>query len=239
MFYRFQASELMKEWTKLVCLSNELQPYPLNKDEFLSNLTEAIKFAITNGSLTPLSKEGFPVSQKNLELSTYFIDLQDFCDWGKTLPNSGIPDEEFELAHMLGIHNLDENTEPLRIFQNLAPKTQKFHKASESLKTDHLGRLLGKHDALALPSTPPFCVFRVTTSKSTNDLPDSTRRLAALREIGGSTKYFKGKWKFTKIKKLSEQEKAEGRARTDEKTVRKDVYEAVLEEDRLKRAGEL
>ena len=73
-----------------------------------------------------------------------------------------------------------------------------------------------------------------------NELPDSARRLAALRALGGSvkknTKNNYG-WKVTGITKLVAQEKAHGNTRSDEKTVRADLHSAAEDELNEKRAG--
>lgn len=58
-------------------------------------------------------------------------------------------------------------------------------------------------------------------------LSDPERRLSALRELGGDAKWLKMKWRFTKIKMLVAQEKRTQKTRSDEKTIRKDLIEAV------------
>lgn len=66
---------------------------------------------------------------------------------------------------------------------------------------------------------------------------DSERRLARLRELGGSAKYKNSAWKFTGISALVEREKSEGRKRSDEKTIRADLKEAAQDELDARRAG--
>lgn len=68
------------------------------------------------------------------------------------------------------------------------------------------------------------------------EIPDTERRLALLREIGGSAKYKDYKWKFTGTKALVAREKADGRKRFDEKTVRADLKEAAQAERDANRA---
>lgn|GEM_PF-6984168 len=63
---------------------------------------------------------------------------------------------------------------------------------------------------------------------------EAARRLLALRALGGTAKST-GRWgdqacQFTKVKRLAEQEKLENRPRSSEKTVRKDLIEAIKAE---------
>lgn len=67
--------------------------------------------------------------------------------------------------------------------------------------------------------------------------PDSERRLARLRELGGSAKYKNGEWRFTGISSLVDLERSDGRKRIDEKTIRADLREAAENERTARRAG--
>ena len=72
------------------------------------------------------------------------------------------------------------------------------------------------------------------------EVPDPERRLAALRALGGSDKWKRGRdgvqaWQFTGIQKLVAQEKADRRKRSDEKTIRDDLREAAETERMEKR----
>lgn len=67
--------------------------------------------------------------------------------------------------------------------------------------------------------------------------PDPERRLALLRELGGTAKYARCEWKFTGIKALVESEKANGRKRNTEKTIRADLKEAAQNERNESCAG--
>jgi hypothetical protein len=67
--------------------------------------------------------------------------------------------------------------------------------------------------------------------------PDPQRRLARLRELGGTAKLRHGEWQFTGITKLVEAEEAEGRKRSSEKTIRADLSEAAQAEADAKRRG--
>lgn len=67
---------------------------------------------------------------------------------------------------------------------------------------------------------------------------DPARRLARLRELGGSVKRrSNGEWGFTKITRLAAEEKAQGHSRSDEKTIRLDLKEAAQNEFEARRAG--
>ena len=66
---------------------------------------------------------------------------------------------------------------------------------------------------------------------------DPERRLSRLRELGGSANHRGGEWRFTGIAKLVASEKAQGRSRSDEKTIRLDLKEAAQNEFEAKRAG--
>jgi hypothetical protein len=72
---------------------------------------------------------------------------------------------------------------------------------------------------------------------STQEAPDPERRLSRLRELGGSAKHRSGEWRFTGIASLVASEKAQGRSRIDEKTIRADLKEALQNELEAKRAG--
>jgi hypothetical protein len=236
MFYRFQANELAKEWAKLVTISNEQSLEQIDESRLLNALEVGLKLAIKKEQITPLSKDGFPIESEKYDLRECFVDLQDFCNWGQTFPNSGIPKDEFELAYMLGIQEMDEHTEPLRISQPHQPPTQQFKEISDLVRNTPLGeKLLGKIDTAALTVTPPITVFKASALDDLNDLSDGARRLKKLRFIGGEATKRHGQWKFTKISELIEMEKAEGRKRVSEKTIRKDLAEAAYAEERMKR----
>ena len=66
---------------------------------------------------------------------------------------------------------------------------------------------------------------------------DPERRLARLRTLGGTAKYSRGEWRFTKIGELVKAEKADGRNRSDEKTIREDLKAAAQTESAAKNAG--
>lgn len=80
------------------------------------------------------------------------------------------------------------------------------------------------------------------TENYMNALADPERRLIALRELGGTARYKRGRggiqaWQFTGIQMLVNQEKKLGRKRHDEKTIRKDLREAAEAESLRKRTG--
>ena len=70
-------------------------------------------------------------------------------------------------------------------------------------------------------------------------LSEPERRLKALRDLGGSARWVRRgnisqKWCFTKISELTAQERHAGRARSDMKTIRKDLREAAAAESQAK-----
>lgn len=69
------------------------------------------------------------------------------------------------------------------------------------------------------------------------EIPDHVRRLAALRELGGSAKRTHGDWRFKGIKALVAREESEGRKRRSEKIIRKDLKEAAQAEFDANRSG--
>lgn len=75
------------------------------------------------------------------------------------------------------------------------------------------------------------------TDGKTEQLPDTERRLAALRALSGTANYRNGKWRFTGIAELVASEKNAKRKRSDEKTIRADLKEAAQAERDEKRAG--
>lgn len=80
----------------------------------------------------------------------------------------------------------------------------------------------------AAPAAPEF---------SAQEAPDPERRLARLRELGGSAKYRDGNWRFTGITLLVADEEKQRRRRRDEKTIRADLKEAAQNEFEARRAG--
>jgi hypothetical protein len=66
---------------------------------------------------------------------------------------------------------------------------------------------------------------------------DPERRLIALRSLGGTAKYSRSEWKFTGISALVASERASGRKRSSEKTIRADLAEAAQAERDAKSAG--
>ena len=66
---------------------------------------------------------------------------------------------------------------------------------------------------------------------------DPERRLARLRELGGTAKYAHHEWKFTGMSCLVNSEKADGRKRCSEKTIRADLIQAAQAERDEKTAG--
>ena len=100
----------------------------------------------------------------------------------------------------------------------------------------------------ALPSPTQAATASATPQPQTapesagDTLPDPERRLIALRELGGEARWKRGRgdvqaWQFTGIEKLVQQEKAQGRKRHDEKTIRQDLREAAQAESMAKRNG--
>lgn len=71
----------------------------------------------------------------------------------------------------------------------------------------------------------------------TEVVTEPERRLARLREMGGTAKYLRGEWKFTGIGVLALAEKRDGRKRVSEKTIRRDLEAAAQAEREAKRAG--
>lgn len=74
-----------------------------------------------------------------------------------------------------------------------------------------------------------------------SELPDPERRLIALRELGGAAKWTRGRdgiqaWRIKGIQSLVAQEKAQGRKRSDEKTIRDDLRDAAEAESIEKRS---
>ena len=75
--------------------------------------------------------------------------------------------------------------------------------------------------------------------KNHESAADPERRLALLRELGGSATHKQGKWHFKGIDALTESEKRHGRKRASEKTIRADLIEAANKEAAAKRAGQI
>lgn len=75
------------------------------------------------------------------------------------------------------------------------------------------------------------------TGATVDQTPDAERRLNLLRQLGGSSQYVNGEWKFKGIKLLVTREKADGRNRSDEKTIRSDLKAAAQAERDAKNAG--
>jgi hypothetical protein len=82
-------------------------------------------------------------------------------------------------------------------------------------------------DAWIEKRDPAYLLQRFSQAIGRDDAPDSRRRLDALRKSGGDARKVNGKWRFKGVAKLVAAEKAAGRGRSDEKTVRRDLQEAV------------
>lgn len=80
---------------------------------------------------------------------------------------------------------------------------------------------------------------KFTEQPTPPEYPDPERRLALLRELGGTATLnrSKGDWTFTGIAGLVASEKAAGRKRKDEKTIRADLKIAAQDERDAKAAG--
>lgn len=74
-------------------------------------------------------------------------------------------------------------------------------------------------------------------AQSAAEPADPERRLQSLKALGGGARFTKGEWKFTGISALVVSEKAQGRKRSTEKTIRADLREAAENEREAKRAG--
>lgn len=111
MSYLFQSHILPAAWAKLVAEANNWNQD--EKDSFEEVFTGSYETAISNMTLPIRDRLGL-IILKNCESNRkYFVDLRDFCNWGKSGPNTGIPTDEHELAGMLGIHDaLEEMLSP-------------------------------------------------------------------------------------------------------------------------------
>lgn len=95
-----------------------------------------------------------------------------------------------------------------------------------------------KDTVLAREAAVKLLARRATAPATASDArPDPERRLALLRELGGSPKYSRCEWTFTGIRALVDTEKANGRKRSTEKTIRADLKEAAQNERDAKNAG--
>lgn len=78
-------------------------------------------------------------------------------------------------------------------------------------------------DAWIEKRDPEYRLQRFSQAIGRDDAPDGPRRLQALRKLGGSVEKRGGEWLIKGIGKLVAAEKAEGRGRSDAKTVREDL----------------
>ena len=67
---------------------------------------------------------------------------------------------------------------------------------------------------------------------------DPVRRLRALRALGGNVRWFRNGWQITGIHDLERQEKAAGRARSSQKTIRGDLKQAAEDERAATKQGQ-
>ena len=84
-----------------------------------------------------------------------------------------------------------------------------------------------------LDETERRITFRFPAPMSAAPAQTSQTRSAgskAIRALGGHVRWFRSEWNIKGIKKLTAKEKAEGRARSDEKTIRSDLKEAAQTE---------
>lgn len=66
---------------------------------------------------------------------------------------------------------------------------------------------------------------------------DPARRLAELRKLGGDVKLINGEWEVTGIGELEKKERADGRKRISQKTIREDLIAAAKAEREGRREG--
>lgn len=103
MSYLFQSHILPAAWVQLVAETNSWNED--EKDSFEVIFTNSYEVAIANKVLPIRDRLGLQILKNCQPNREYFVDLRDFCNWGKSGPNTGIPSDEHELAGMLGIHD--------------------------------------------------------------------------------------------------------------------------------------
>jgi hypothetical protein len=133
-----------------------------------------------------------------------------------------------EEAHWDNLNLWLAETEPRITFRFPAPASTKVEE--NTIGTGALGLLGNEQNA-----TPKAAS---AAAAQANPELDPARRLRALRELGGSLLWARSKWEIKRIGDLVRQEKAEGRPRSDQKTIRGDLHRAADDERAATRAGQ-
>ena len=118
------------------------------------------------------------------------------------------------------------------IYRITAPDLENWMLKQGETPSEHLSWWFQSASTVHDDTATPVPVVDVVPAR-----PDPERRLALLRELGGAAKYTRGEWTFTGINALAGSEKANGRKRSSEKTIRTDLKEAARNERDESRAG--
>lgn len=156
MSYLCQADLLAQEWGRLMAVSNDWGTE--KSDSYTELFVKSFNRAITEKNLKTRDRLGLVTSTVDIPQNQLFIDLKDFCEWGKTGSNLGIPLDEYELAALLKIDALTEDSYPLRAEQICPPPSSDIKLArSIAHAAPHLF-FSGEMDVFALSLTPSVVI---------------------------------------------------------------------------------
>lgn len=151
MSYLFQSNLLPIEWTQVVAKHSNFTDK--ERDSFEEEFGNSYESAISREILPIRDKMGMTVKGVCTPNSNYYVYLRDFCEWGKLAINSGIPTDEYELAHHLKIHEMGESGSYVIEQVTFPPSSKTNFLRNIGKNAPHL-LLSGELDKHALPLTP-------------------------------------------------------------------------------------
>jgi hypothetical protein len=135
---------------------------------------------------------------------------------------------------------IGKNKDGSPIYGDFIAIDERLARAKEAVAAQKAQALQAKAEADAALKTWRRAMVRQLLQPEVDGVeqtPDPERRFALLRALGGSAKYSRGEWRFTGTVALVAREKADGRIRSDGKTIRADLKEAAQAESDAKTAG--
>lgn len=168
--YLIQADLLAQEWGRLIATTNGWDTD--ESDTFTESFAQSFNRALNNGNLKARDRFGLVTCVVDIPQNHLFIDLKDFCDWGKTGTNLGIPPDEYELATLLKIEELTESSKPWRLVQILPPASTNIQQLQAIAQSAPHLFFSGEMDGHALPLTPSI-VITAAPRLEIEQLPES------------------------------------------------------------------
>lgn len=210
------------------------EPLDAHFDKPLSELPSAVRVRVEKDFL-PWPWDKMNVDQRRSRAQTWDFENSPFNKEEReginALTNPESPSySKAETKRLRGdfVDEVDSSVKNSPDLPNLEWVNQPTFKLKLRINTLDLPDGFGDDSALAGKPTAPA---------DGDSKPDPERRLALLRELGGTARRSNLDWTFKGVKKLVASEKDNGRKRASEKTIRADLKEAAQNELDVRRAG--